>query len=244
MPHLRAWALVAFLAAALAPTTATAQTGESRFYGSVSGLYVVPVDSDTSRTGVDEDDGETETTTADLEMDAGFGFLAAFGYGADIGLRGEIEFGYRKSDFDKVSGVITREDGGPAERLDGKRDYEGDVKTLSLMANGIFAFEAGRLRPYVGVGIGFAKHDATFGGLEIRDDDDDDDDIYDADRSSKSIDDTVLAYQGMAGVSFPMSENTDVRLGYRWFATADGDSEGYEFSYGTHNVEAGILFRF
>ena len=249
MSHLRPWALVALLAAALVPTAATAQTGESRFYGSVSGLYVVPMDSDASQTLIEDDDGETETETgtAKLEMDAGFGFLVAVGYGRDTGLRGEVEFGYRKSDFDKLDGATILEEGdeGSIEtyRIPGQHDYDGDVKTLSLMANGIFAFEAGRLRPYVGVGLGLAKHDATFvGSFDAATEDGP---YVDVDETRPiSVDDTVLAYQGMAGVSFPVSENAEVRLGYRWFATADADSRGHKFSYDTHNIEAGVLFRF
>ena len=36
----------------------------------------------------------------------------------------------------------------------------------------------------------------------------------------------------------------EARVGYRYFATADADFDGLEASYGTHNIEAGILIRF
>ena len=106
------------------------------------------------------------------------------------------------------------------------------------MVNGIFSFGAGALQPYIGAGVGVARHDGTFdeqtleaGGYAVR-------------LAKTSDEDTVLAYQGMVGISYPLSETTEARLGYRYFATADADFDGLKASYGTHNFEAGITFRF
>ena len=233
MTQLRRWAAPLVVIAAFAPIAASAQTETSLngSYISLSGLYVSPVDSDLSTTG----GGYTLST--DLEMDGGFGMLIAFGYGADVGLRGEVELGYRKNDFDKLNGGTLR---GPNTNISvsGKFPYKGDVATLSLMANGIYAFEAGRLRPYFGVGLGLARHDATedaqtvtIGGETVE-------------YPKSSDEDTVFAYQAMAGIAFPMSDTMEARIGYRYFATADADFDGTEASYGTHNIEAGILIRF
>ena len=232
---LRHWALAALLATTFLPAAAMAQTGINSAYASISGLYVVPIDSNYS------EKIEGYTVSSDLKMDAGFGLLFAFGYGADVGLRGEVELGYRKADFDKFDGLNIKGNG-IDESFDGELSVEGDVNTLSLMVNGIYAFDAGMLRPYFGVGIGLARHDGTFDkqtvDLEI------DGEEYEFESSKSSEDDMVLAYQGMAGVAYPMSEAAEVRLGYRYFATADADFDGPEVSYGTHNLEAGILFRF
>ena len=46
---------------------------------------------------------------------------------------------------------------------------------------------------------------------------------------------TEIAYQALAGVAYPMSEAAEIRLGYRYAKASD---------YGSHNIEAGILFRF
>ena len=46
----------------------------------------------------------------------------------------------------------------------------------------------------------------------------------------------------MFGVSFPMSERLEARLGYRYFRTRDTDDS--DVSYSTRNIEAGLLFRF
>ena len=163
-----------------------------------------PTDSDVS-----VDLGGGVSLRGDLKMDAGFGILVALGQGPEVGLRGEVEFGFRKTDI-------------------AEKHLGGDVSTLSLMLNGIYAFEISRLRPYLGVGIGLARHDATLEAMSSRDSDDD----------------IVLAYQAMAGIAYPVSETMEARLGYRYFATADADFDGIEASYGTHNLEAGILVRF
>ena len=166
--------------------------------------------------GEDEDDGETYPFKGDIELESGMGLLIAVGAGDDVGLRGELELGYRKLDW----GKFKLDDGG-------EFDANGDYTTLSFMANGVyaFAFEASDwMRPYVGVGLGLARHSAT-------------DDTTDTD-------DTVFAYQGMAGVGFPLSEKMEARVGYRYFATADADFDGTEASYGSHSIEAGIRFHF
>ena len=234
MTFFRHWALVVLLAAAIAPVAATAQstgTSANSFYASVSGLYVVPTDSDlTTKSG-----GSTFST--DLEMDAGFGLLLAVGYGADVGLRGEVELGYRQADFDKFDG-LTIQGNGVNVSVERELSVEGDVNTLSLMVNGFYTFETGKFRPYLGVGLGLARHDVTLVGWFSESD------RFTDDSEKVSEDDVVFAYQGMAGVSYPMSENTEVRLGYRYFGTGDADFDGLEASYGTHNIEAGILFRF
>lgn len=249
MALLRHLVRVAFLATALVPTPAFAQaevTGSS-FYASISGLRVVPADLDVSTRF------EGSSVSSDLEMDSDFGLLIAFGYGAEVGLRGELELGFRNTDFDKSAILSYRPDW---QTTNLQTPVIGDVNTLSLMANGIYAFEAGRLRPYFGVGIGLARHDGTV---------DTKGSFLGAEFGRVSDDDVVLAYQGMAGVILPLSERTEVRLGYRYFASADAefairdDDDDDEFddddddddfdnnikaSYGTHNFEVGILFRF
>ena len=228
---LRHCALATLLAVALMPAAAMAQFGPRSFYASVSGLYVIPTDSDVSETI------EGITVSSSLKMDGGIGLLVAIGYGADVGLRGEVELGYRKAGLDKFDGLTVRAEG-ESLSLDGELSVDGDVNTMSLMANGIVAFEAWKLRPYIGVGIGLARHDGTFDEQTFT--------IGDTKytTSKSSDDDIVIAYQGMAGVSYPMSEAAEVRLGYRYFATGDADFDGLKASYGTHNIEAGILFRF
>ena len=249
MNHLRIWTFAAFLAAALAPAASTAQTGENRPYYSISGLHVVPSDSNVSTTL-----GRFDAST-DLEWESGRGVLLAVGYGAESGLRGEIELGWRKVDSDKQKNARFTS-GGLNVGLEGKFPYEGEMTTLSLMGNGIIATEAGRLRPYLGLGLGLARHKWSQDGA-----------TYDLSGSNVVINegsrgsvpsglvlalrkvsdhDTVFAYQALAGVGFALSEDTEARLGYRYFATGEAGflDGGFRSSYETHNFEAGILVRF
>ena len=329
---LRRGAIAALLAVTFVPFTAEADPERNRFYASVSGLYLVPKDSRSfGEDAVFSADGSVigdTKYTIDVDMDSGFGLLAAFGYGPEIGLRAEIEIGFRKSDWvvdstghgsltltqtqaedassimplgdqqltdapsimsfgdqlppDELEAVLalrqqilnfaTTHGSLPHGSLQSVPDnpdnrpsvtqvdiltaaqYSGNTESLSLMANAIYTFDAGRVRPYVGGGLGFARHDVTIeaGFLEVAQSYDDQDE-QDASRSVRAIDaiertsqaETVLAMQALFGVSFPVSERLEARLGYRYFRTrATGDSDGNGLSYSTRNVEAGLLFRF
>ena len=212
---LRHWTGAAILVLWFTPTIAMAQSGSGNWYGSVSGSWVMPATFDTSTRIA----GATQTS--EMDMEAGLGALVAGGFEFESRLRGEIELGYRKLDIDKVTYP-----GGHSS------DIDGDVSTISLMANGYYTFEVGPVRPYLGGGVGLARHKGT--------------DATESPESSGK--DTLLAYQGMAGVSLPLTETIEARLGYRYFATADAefdeDLSDVEMSYATHSIEAGLLFRF
>ena len=104
------------------------------YYASVSGLFVLPRDTEWS-------DSEG---AVDIPMKNGFGVLAAGGRFLASGLRVELELGYRNYDFEKETRVKP----------------EGDFSTVSLMANGIYSFDLEGFRPYAGLGLGLAKHSA------------------------------------------------------------------------------------
>lgn len=218
----------------LALSGGTAAANDRSFYSSLGGMYVVTSDSALSVKLTNADGSYLGHSIRDLEMDPSFGLLAAFGYGADVGPRGEIEIGYRQADFDKVSkGKLRRPGRDDAPLEEGK--YKGELRTWSLMANGVYAFEAGKLRPYFGLGFGLARHESrvpaqTFRGSPVQ-------------RSSSS--DRVFAYQGMAGIGYAISETIEVRGGYRYFWTQDGFfNDRTHATYGSHNFEAGVRFRF
>ena len=315
---LRRGAIAALLAVTFVPFTAEADLERNRFYASVSGLYLVPTDSRSSgESSLSSDYGSFGDLkySSEIDMDGGFGLLAAFGYGPEIGLRAEIEIGFRKSDWvvdstnhrsstltqtltqtqtqtqaenapsmmplaGLVGQQLTPEEEMKLEELrrlflalgsshgslqsmpDNRpsamqvddlsaAQYSGNTESLSLMANGIYTFDAGRLRPYVGVGFGIARHDVTLDAQSIEvtytrtSGDEEESDTYTFEIERRSRDDTVLAMQAMFGVSFPVSERLEARLGYRYFRTRDtGDSDGNGLTYSTRNIEAGLLFRF
>ena len=229
---LRHLAFAAALASSLVATTASAQIEAGEPYFSASGFYVAPTDSDWSyaESGL--------TYRSDVEWDRGFGLALAFGYGAATGLRGEFEVGYRQLDYDRLKGLSVTSGGVEVLNSDREVELDGGVSTVSLMGNGLFVFEAGPLRPYFGAGLGLARHDSEINEQTHTTED------GPVTTEGTSGDDVVFAWQAMAGVGFELSEGAEVRLGYRYFATADWESEGEKLSYAAHNFEGGIVMRF
>lgn len=147
-------------------------------------------------------DGALETDSGDLDFDDNWSGHLGGGYGFQNGFRLEGELGYRNNDFE---------------------DLDGEASATSLMANLFYDFHRnGRIRPYIGVGVGAAKVEAEGVAGPISFDDDD----------------TVVAYQGLIGVAFDVTERLDLDVGYRYFTAPDVgvsgifDSEGEEpFSF-------------
>jgi opacity protein-like surface antigen len=252
---------VAALSAAIgAAAPATAQD----YYGSVSVGGVFLGDSDNSGqfnsnflTGT----GSTIPNNTPLpagsslgwttEFDAGYALSAAFGRRFANGLRGEIELAYQSNDIDTHNGVqaagisLDGEDAGVlisgspqlgvsvGELVD---DGRGSVTTTFVMANALYDFTAyGGFRPYIGagLGVGFVNVDYSPSGVGIVDDDD-----------------TVLAYQLIAGASFDVNERIALFGQYRYRATEDVETEVslFDASLDIENrasvLEAGLRFNF
>jgi len=105
----------------------------------------------------------------------------------------------------------------------------GDVTAMSLLLNCLVDFETGtNFTPYAGAGIGMAQ-------VEINE-------------GADSEDDTVFAYQLVAGIGYTIVENVALDVSYRYFATANpayGEGGGEtEIEYGSHNFYMGIRFSF
>jgi len=126
-------------------------------------------------------------------FDDGFVVNGAVGYQWG-NIRGEGEIGYRRNDLDRFNNL-------------GKGN--GDANAVHFMANGYWDFiPAGKIDPYVGVGIGVARVDYS--------------DLSDA-AGATVLDqtDTQFAYQGIVGVRYLMAPQWDVGVEYRYFATLD-----------------------
>ncbi len=59
-----------------------------------------------------------------------------------------------------------------------------------------------------------------------------------------SPDDTAVAYRIVHGAPYPLGDSAEARLGYRYFGTDEAEFEGIEAGLSSHNIEAGLLFRF
>ena len=139
------------------------------------------------------------------------GRLIALGRGAITGLRGEIELGQRKRTEGSVLEGITVTDNSvePSSRTDvtNKLAIGASTATTSVMVNALYVFELGWVRPYVGLGIGWARHKvkmngdhASIGQVEI-----------DIPQSAREV--SVTAYQTMAGVLYDVSKRSKLRIG-------------------------------
>ena len=192
-------------------------TASADMYLGVKAAYTKVGDMDISIPGEEEEiiiipEPEPSVTPSELNIGPGYSGELSFDGGWAIGValgvsmesyRLEGEFEYRSSDAE-ASGASGDE----------------TLKTLSLMANGYYDFQTdSAFTPYIGAGIGFAKHD-------IGDEDD-----------------TVFAYQGTIGAAYAIGPTTDLDFAYRYFATADPDFGGIELEYDSHNFSVGLRFK-
>ena len=83
---------------------------------------------------------------------------------------------------------------------------DANVESYAVMVNGIYNFETGGFRPYVGAGVGFGNTKFRLAG--------------------ESEDDMGLAWQLKAGVVIPTSDSLSWDIGYRYVALPSFDLSG------------------
>jgi opacity protein-like surface antigen len=161
------------------------------------------------------------------EFDNGTTFSVGYGRKYTNNIRAELEFSYSANDVDTHSGVealgIDLTDIDAAVLLTGLDTNlgatvgevvaagRGDIASRYLMLNGVYDFDTkSPVTPYVGVGVGIAMVDVSFNpsGVVIIEDDD-----------------SGFAYQLLAGLSWTMSEKTDLYVGYKYRASNDIESK-------------------
>jgi outer membrane protein OmpA-like peptidoglycan-associated protein len=159
-------------------------------------------------------------STLDTDYDIGWMGALSGGYAWRSGLRLELEFGYRENGVDSVAGVAAN----------------GDTKMLTGMVNAIYGFPAfGSLVPYVGVGVGAGR-------LKL-------DSIRPLGATSVDDSDIGVAFQGIAGVEYALSDNLGLGLSYRYmyapsfdFTAANG--AGVSTDYRSHAVMVALRWSF
>jgi len=171
---------------------------------------------------------------------AGFDVGGTVGY--DLGVvRLEAEVGYRAANvtglrstttLPVVTGTGTTTFAGP-----GDYDYAGGrTSALSFMVNALWDFgDDDGVQGFVGPGLGVARVKSRL--------------ALNTNGNALDDSDTVVAWQAIAGVRAPLSENIDVSLKYRFF-NAPGvelvDVAGREV-YGrfrSHSIMGGLVFNF
>ena len=216
-------AVLAVAAAILAPLPAQAEP--SGLYGAVGGLYAMPADHKSIPVALPVGDA-----AHDLGMESGAGGLGAVGYVFANRWRGEVELGYRSADMDHIDGWTGAYDNDPIL-------VAGGFRTLSVMANAYYRFADDGFVPYVGAGIGMARHRVEGKSRTIK--------IGDVSgHFTFEGRETVAAWQAMAGLARSMAENVELRLGYRFFRTRSGRFGPDVLGFRTHDLEVGLTFMF
>ena len=196
-----------------------------------------------------------------VNLKAGGGFTAAFGYAFKEGFSTEMEWGYQKVGIGNPTGNLSQASGwqARAERVGGvifegfeipsiTIEGDGEIKTHSLMGNVYYRYPKWRVSPYAGFGLGAFFHDGAFTstvtveselgtiGLPI---------IElptigfptEPLRTTVAYEDSRFAYQIMAGLSTRVSPRVEFHFGYRFRSSRGAPIDADQ-------IEAGIRFRF
>jgi outer membrane protein OmpA-like peptidoglycan-associated protein len=167
-------------------------------------------------------DATFESATASNKVDTKESLTSTFGAGYQFGtgLRLGIEGGYNVHQTDKVKG-------GPVG------NYIGDMTTFTLMGVVQKEFDTGTaFRPYVGAGVGWGWVDTDNVGP-----------VFTAANYSNAQQDN-FAYQLNVGVSYALTSDLDLTLGYRYLAIDDlkfkSETPSYKSDYNSHSVLIGV----
>lgn len=195
------------IVALIVPISSVAQADEGGFYLQVGAGVNLPEMADLRPEG--------EPINENYDLDAGFAATGSAGYEFGNGVRTELELGYRGSNPDADAGA--------------------DVDSFLAMANAIYELPTGgRVRPYIGAGIGVVR--TNYDGTEPI--------------SGVFIDDadTEFGVQGIVGISIEASQAVDVFLDYRYLHSGkldlvSSDLEMVEASNNQHAFMAGLKYR-
>jgi OmpA-OmpF porin, OOP family len=105
---------------------------------------------------------------------------------------------------------------------------DGDIHAWAGMLNGYYDFNSGGdVQPYLGVGVGVARLNGTANGPYAFNDTD-----------------TRLAFQGMAGLAFSLSEQLSLDVGYRYFVARNAEFGARTVDYDAQSVNVGLRYQF
>lgn len=225
-----AFAVAAMVAVSPPLLAQEASFADGKLYLGLEGGMVLPRDVDVS--AATSANGVTVTGSGSLEFDNGFSLAGVAGYRFTDLITAEAELGYSKVDYDSVTGTLTVSDGTNTANVNGTADVEGDLTALVGMANVLLTPKldrAERIKPFVGVGLGFVSYDdeiTSIGGTAV----------------SASDDDTALAYQLKLGFDVAATEQVDFGASYSYWV-ADTDTE-YTDDFAAHRLLLRAVYRF
>lgn len=164
------------------------------------------------------------TNSNDAEIDPGFAGILAAGWQFANGVRLQGEFAARLNQVGEITGT-----GAAAP-------FDGSMNVYSFMADAIYGIPTGtKFTPYIGAGAGIARVSANDIGTTLT--------------TTVDDDDTVFAYQAIAGVEYAIHNNLFAGLDYRYFRTADTEftsaaATSVTGDYENHTVTLGLRYLF
>ncbi len=132
----------------------------------------------------------TTSATYDTDFETGWAIFGTLGYAFGNDLRAELEAGYRRNDIESLRELAP---------VPGALSPDGDLSEFTVMANLLYDFRLGdRLTLSLGAGVGADQANLDVGTLGFDDSE------------------WVFAYQGIAGLSYALGEQTQLVLNYRY----------------------------
>lgn len=174
--------------------------------------------------------GSTVVTQNPIKTGWGGGLAVGRGFGP---FRVEGEVGYTRNTQSRYVSIV------PATG-----SITADVKDDAIrgMVNGYYDLAWGRLRPYVGAGVGAARIDIDFFAPRAPF-------PTEAPRQLIKNGQTRFAYQLMTGVAVPVSKRLALTAQYRWFDAGTVDTTDLRGQQTTrdhagHNLDLGLRFKY
>lgn len=175
---------------------------------------------------VQDNDPAQGSTKGNSSYDNGFATGVAFGYRYGNGFSSEIDWEYRRNDNDSVAFGTDKYE-------------EGDIASNTLYLNGYYTFaEAfGKVRPYVGAGVGWIQE------IDL--------DLERSGSETSYSSDGDIAWQLMAGLETPLDKNWRLQgeMRYTRVAGVDLEQEGgsdriTDLDYDAWAVGVGVIYDF
>lgn len=202
----------------------------SPFYGRVDAGIVIPEDvsfsASASQSGVSVNAGGT------IERKAGYTVSGAIGHKINPYIAAEVEAGYSKFDYDKVTGNLTATSGGTNYTVAGSANIDGSIQTVTAMANAIltpFGRKPTRFSPYVGLGLGIAYSKDEINSIDTL-------------QVNASENDTNLVANGILGFDYKLNKKTSIGAKYRYLWANSGEN-GFD-DMTAHTITANVTFNF
>jgi opacity protein-like surface antigen len=209
------------IAMALASTALAtpAVARDNSWYVGVEGGLMIVEDGDFDSTYMLGSITRNQAVSFDHKVGVDLDLIGGYDFGS---VRAEAEAGYKRATVDTID-----------QGTKSGQEADGNVRVYSAMANLLLDFgDDDGMSGYIGGGIGLAnvRYDLDFKGDSGRDND----------RS--------MAFQGIAGVRYPVGTNVEVGVKYRYFVAPklnyNLDFGSLKGSFKSHSLLASLIFNF